>query len=68
VSEIAKRAYEALKMKGFRIYIGKRRTTHAGNEHHSRINNRKFDSATSQSRGISLEDLFTNAIELALPE
>jgi hypothetical protein len=45
VSEIAKRAYEVLKMKASlkRIYIGKRRTTHAGNEHHSRINNRKFD-------------------------
>lgn len=71
VSEIAKRAYEVLKMKGFSrsefILVN-------GEPHMLEMNTipglttESLIPQQAKAAGISLEDLFTNAIELALPE
>jgi D-alanine-D-alanine ligase-like ATP-grasp enzyme len=52
VSEIAKRAYEVLKMKGFSRseFILVNGEPHMLEMNTIQVNNRKFDSATSQSR------------------
>ncbi|MGO4905041.1 D-alanine--D-alanine ligase [Flavobacterium sp. W20_MBD1_R3] len=71
ISEIAKRAYEILRMRGFSrsefILVN-------GEPHMLEMNSIPGLTAESlipqqaKAAGISLEDLFTNAIELALPE
>jgi len=71
VSEAAKRAYEILKMKGFSrsefIFVD-------GEPHMLEMNTipglttESLIPQQAKAAGISLEDLFSNAIELALPE
>ena len=71
VSEVAKRAYEVLKMKGFSrsefIFVD-------GEPHMLEMNTipglttESLIPQQAKATGISLEDLFTNAIELALAE
>jgi D-alanine-D-alanine ligase len=71
VSEAAQRAYEVLKMKGFSrsefIFVD-------GEPHMLEMNTipglttESLIPQQAKAAGISLEDLFTNAIELALPE
>ena len=71
IAEIAKRAYEVLKMKGFSrsefIIVD-------GEPHMLEMNTipglttESLIPQQAKAAGISLEDLFTNAIELAIPE
>jgi D-alanine-D-alanine ligase len=71
VSEVAKRAYEVLKMKGFSrsefIFVD-------GEPYMLEMNTipglttESLIPQQAKAAGISLEDLFSNAIELALPE
>jgi D-alanine-D-alanine ligase len=71
VSEVAKRAYEVLKMKGFSrsefIFVN-------GEPYMLEMNTipglttESLIPQQAKAAGISLEDLFSNAIELALPE
>ena len=71
VSEIAKRAYEVLKMKGFSrsefIFVDGEPFMLEMNTIPG-LTTESLIPQQAKAAGISLEDLFTNAIELALPE